>query len=102
LPAPESSGVTDVGGIVVIGLAPAEYGGAVAATDEVVESALTFPKGAGIAALTAGVVGEETVGALFIEVGPISVVLNGVSPLLGGGAAEAPGFSDPGPTTGAP
>ena len=34
----------------------------------------------------------------FIEVGPISLVLNGVSPLLPGTTVRAPGFSGPGAT----
>ena len=46
---------------------------------------------------------EYVVGALFIEVGPISVVLNGVSLLFAGGdSIGAPGFPAPGPTTGEP
>ena len=50
-----------------------------------------------VAALAAG----ATLPVLFIEVGPISVVLNGVSPLaplpLGAGSVDA-GFSGPGAT----
>ena len=64
------------------------------------------PVGAGYAALTEDVVVVEyavapvVAGAVeFIEVGPISVVLNGVSVLLPPGGADsyaAPGFSGPG------
>ena len=106
LPAPASSGAAAADPDVANRAAEAEYGGAPAATDGMLVSSVTCSTGPeGIAALTAGVVVEDplVVGALFIEVGPISVVLNGVSPLLGaGGAIAAPGFSAPGPTTGAP
>ena len=99
LPAPGSSGVT------VEPTRPADdgYDGEVPIVTEVVESPPVLPTGAGYAALTEPV-DENGVGALgagaveFIEVGPISVVLKGVSALLPDGADsyDAPGFSGPG------
>jgi len=83
LPAPGSSGVT-----AAIGADDDAYGGAVAIVADVVESPPLLPTGAGYAALT-DEVAENGVALVaagapeFIEVGPISVVLNGVSPLDG-------------------
>ena len=64
---------------------------------------LVLPTGAAYAALTEpvdenGVAGLVAGGVEFIEVGPISVVLKGVSALLPDGADSyaAPGFSGPG------
>ena len=53
LPAPSSNGVAPDGAVVANRLADAEYGGALAATDDVVSSD-TLPSGAGIAGETAG------------------------------------------------
>jgi hypothetical protein len=80
VPAPESNGVA--GPDVTYRLDEAEYGGAVAIVDAVVESSLTLPSGVGFTGTTTF---EVAVGA-FIEVGPISVVLNGVSTLPPDGA----------------
>ena len=60
----------------------AEYGGAVAIVDAVVESSLILPNGVGIV----GTATFEVAVGPFIEVGPISVVLNGVSTLPPDGA----------------
>ena len=72
---------------------------------ELVESP-TLPRGAGYGALTDDVVeyaARVGGGAVeFIEVGPISVVLNGVSPLDGADSYAAPGFSGPGGAAGPP
>jgi hypothetical protein len=56
LPVPASIGVPE-GPYVTNRPADDEYGGALAATDEPVESSVARPSGAGMAALTAGVVG---------------------------------------------
>ena len=92
-PVPGSSGVTVAPPpVVAYGPDDAEYGGAVAIVADVVES-LTLPSGAGYGTLTAEPVVENGVAPLvaggveFIEVGPISVVLNGVSALPPDGAA---------------
>ena len=72
---------------------------------EVVEALPVLPRGAGYGALTEVVV-EYVVAAgavEFIEVGPISVVLKGVSALLppdGPVSYAAPGFSGPGGAAG--
>ena len=54
LPVPSSNGVAPDGAVVAIGPADAEYGGALAATADVVESAESLPRGAGIGGETAG------------------------------------------------
>ena len=59
LPLPSSNGVAPVGAVAT-GPADAEYGGALAATADVVESADSLPSGAGI--------GGETAGALAVVV----------------------------------
>ena len=82
VPAPESSGVAGAEPDVTNRLDDAEYGGAVAIVDAVVESSLTRPRGVGFGG---GPTFEVAVGP-FIEVGPISVVLNGVSTLPPDGA----------------
>ena len=100
LPAPGSNGVAPVE---TTGPDEAEYGGAEAIVADVPESSI-LPSGiAADGALTAVVVVVVVV-ALFIEVGPISVVLNGVSalPLDDGVSYTAPGFSGPGGDGGPP
>ena len=103
LPAPASSGITvapppAAGAVAMNLLDDAEYGAALAEVAEVADDAVLpiLPNGAGYAALAA--TGERVAGAVeFIEVGPISVVLNGVSPPPpGADSIEAPGFSGPG------
>ena len=100
LPAPASSGVT-------VPLAPVVgYGGALPIVTEVVGSLPDLPSGAEYAALTEpvvenGVAGLVAGGVEFIEVGPISVVLKGVSALPDGeDSYAAPGFSGPGGAAG--
>jgi len=99
VPAPASNGVAGAGADVTYRLDDAEYGGAVAIVDAVVELSLTLPKGVGFGG---GPTFEVAVGP-FIEVGPISVVLNGVSTLPPDGAdSYALGFSGPGGAAGPP
>ena len=99
VPAPGSSGVAAAGAEVTNRPDDAEYAGAVAMVDAVVESSLILPNGVGFAGTTTF---EVAVGP-FIEVGPISVVLNGVSGLPPDGAASyALGFSGPGGAAGPP
>ena len=100
-PAPESSGVTAPPPLEYRPAAEAEYGGALEIVADALESSI-FPSGAG---------GYDAVGPTaepgaveFIEVGPISVVLNGVSglPAVGAPSYAAPGFSGPGGAGGPP
>ena len=88
LPAPGSSGVT-AALPPVAGYRPDDdgYGSGLPIVTEVVGSLPVLPTGAGYAALTElaaenGVAARVAGAVEFIEVGPISVVLNGVSALL--------------------
>src|SRR5271168_2338453 len=108
LPAPGSSGVTAppipaAGPLGTKRPDDAEYGGAVAIAAEVLVLVVEYDGALPADRYAAEYGGGLTAGAVeFIEVGPISVVLKGVSPPLLGADSIAPGFSGPGGAGGPP